>query len=197
MTCDNKVDLTAVRNTIYWLIQLICPFVFYLLSVPGCCEFDGNLEFSPCEMDESLYLVCSALLISIVVWLLNPFGKLHNLLSYLLRTDSGHANLSEGVRSFDEMPGPKGLPYFGDVINYLKNSEFKPQMTALQNSFEKYGPIFKRTIMGRTFVCVQDPRNVEIVFKADGRYPVRPKNTVKVQEMYRKSRNLPQGVVTL
>ncbi|KAL9965313.1 hypothetical protein ACROYT_G029094 [Oculina patagonica] len=148
-------------------------------------------------MEEALYLVCSALLISIVVWLLNPFGKLHNLLSYLLRSDSGHANLSEGVRSFDEMPGPKGLPYFGDVINYLKNTEFKEQIAALKNSFEKYGPIFKRTIMGRRIIFVQDPRDVEIVVKADGKYPVRPSNAVKVGEMYKKSRDLPQGVAEL
>ncbi|XP_078380883.1 cytochrome P450 10-like isoform X2 [Oculina patagonica] len=148
-------------------------------------------------MDEALYLVCSALLISIVVWLLNPFGKLHNFLSYLLRRDNGpHSNLSEGVRSFDEMPGPKGLPYFGDVINYLKNFEFKAQMAELKNSFEKYGPIFKRTIMGRTIVFIQDPRDVEIVFKADGKYPVRAtRSTAGV--MYRKSRNRPQGVGAL
>ena len=148
-------------------------------------------------MDETLYLVCSGLLISIVVWLLNPFGKLHNILSYLLRADSGHANLPEGVRSFEEIPGPKGLPYFGDLINYLLNTEFKPRMAALKSSFEKYGPIFKRTIMGRTIVLVQDPRDVEIVFKADGKHPVRPGEVLKASEMYSKSRNLPKGLVTL
>ena len=143
-------------------------------------------------MDEALYLVCSALLISIAVWLLNPFGKLSSILSFLLGTDYKSADLSEGVRPFEQLPGPKGLPYFGDLINYLKTSgEFKTQMAALKSSFEKYGPIFKRTIMGRTMVFVQDPRDVEIVFKADGRYPVRPKRAIKVSEVYRKSRNRP------
>ena len=146
-------------------------------------------------MDEALYLACSALLISIVVWLLNPFGKLHYIL-YLFR-ESGHANLPEGVRSFEEIPGPKGLPYFGDLINYLQNTEFKPQMAALKSSFEKYGPIFKRTIMGRTMVYIQDPRDVEIVFKAEGKYPKRPANIFKAGAMYRKSRNLPRGLVAL
>ena len=145
-------------------------------------------------MDEALYLVCSALLISIVVWLLNPFGKLHNI---LLRRESGHANLPEGVRSFEEMPGPKGLPYFGDLINYLRISEFKPRMAALKKSLEKYGPIFKRTIMGRTMVFVQDPRDVEIVFKAEGKYPIRPANIFKAGTMYREIRNLPPGLLSL
>ena len=142
-------------------------------------------------MDEALYLVCSAFLISIAVWVLNPFGKLSSLLSYLLGTDCGSADLSEGVQPFEKMPGPKGLPYFGDVISYLGSGEFKTQMAALKSSFEKYGPIFKRTIMGRTMVFVQDPRDVEIVVKADGRYPVRPKRAIKVSEVYRKSRNRP------
>ena len=148
-------------------------------------------------MDETLYLVCSALLISIVVWLFNPFGKLYDLLSYLFRTDGGHAKLSEGVRSFEAMPGPKGLPYFGDLINFLKNSEFKQQIAELKNSFEKYGPVFKRTIVGTTIVLVQEPRDVEVVFKADGKYPLRPGGGFKAIELYRKSKNLPQGVAVL
>ena len=95
------------------------------------------------------------------------------------------------------MPGPKGLPYFGDLINYLRTTKFKPQMAALQKSFKEYGPIFKRTILGRTIVSVQDPRDIEIVFKADGKYPVRPGDVAKAGESYRKSRNLPPALVEL
>lgn len=149
-------------------------------------------------MDDVLSLVCSALLISIVVWLLNPLAKLLTLLSYLLRGDTGsHASHSEGVRSFEEMPGPKGLPFFGDLINYIRKTKFKPQMAMLQTSFEKYGPIFKTTIMGKTIVSIQDPRDVEIVFKADGKHPIRPMEILKIGESYRESRNLPKAVAVL
>ena len=148
-------------------------------------------------MDEALYLVCSALLISIAVWLLNPFGKLCNLISYLLRRDTGNAKLSEGVRLFEEMPGPKGLPFFGDLINHLRNSEFKQMMIEIKSSFDKYGPVFKKTIMGTAIVFVQDPRDVEIVFKADGKYPKRPGTAFSADEMYKKSRNLPTSVGSL
>lgn len=150
-------------------------------------------------MNDALTLVCSALLISIVVWLLNPLAKLHTLLSYLLRGDTGShiANHSEEVRSFEEMPGPRGLPFFGDLINYVRKTKFKPQMAMLQTSFEKYGSIFKTTIMGTTIVSIQDPRDVEIVFKGDGKYPVRPGEVVKIGEWWRKSRNLPKNVAAL
>ena len=147
-------------------------------------------------MDNTLYLFCSALLISTLVWFLNPFGKLYSLVGYLFKLfhDPQTANLAEGVRSFDEMPGLKGLPYFGDIINYLKASEFKENMKALENDFAKYGPVFKRTIMGRTVVSVKHPTDIETVFKAEGRYPMIPSQIRKVFDEYAKSRNSPKGV---
>ena len=149
-------------------------------------------------MDDTLSLVWLTLLILIAVWFLNPLAKLHTLLSCLSRGDTGsHANHSEGIRSFEAMPGPKGLPFFGDLINYLRTTEFKLRMVALQTSFEKYGPIFKRTIMGRTSVFVQDPKDIEIVFKADGKYPMRPNDGTKIDETYKKIRNLPQTIMAL
>ncbi|KAL9965314.1 hypothetical protein ACROYT_G029095 [Oculina patagonica] len=147
-------------------------------------------------MDQALYLVGSAVLFSIVVWLLNPFEKLHNLLSYLLKSDDG---LSKGVRPFKEIPGPKGLPYFGDVFNFvqLQRSEFKDQMSALQNAFKKYGPIFKRTIMGKTVVFFEKPTDVEAVFKGDGIHPMRPDEIFKATREYMNSRELPEGLSSL
>ena len=161
----------------------------------GTDEVNFQILFS-IVMDDTFYLVCSALLIAILVWLINPFGKVYKLLSYIFKRSHGQqtSNSSEGVRSFEEMPGPKGLPYFGDVLNYLKTSEFKEQMKALQSDFEKYGPIFKRTIMGMKMVLIKDPKDVETVFKADGKYPMRPKEGGTVLELYRQSRNLPRGM---
>ena len=95
-------------------------------------------------MDEAFYVACSALFISIVIWLLNPFEKLQNVLNYVLKRDT---DLPEGVRPFDEIPGPRGVPYFGDVLSFVKTYEFDEQMAALQNAFAKYGPIFKKTVM--------------------------------------------------
>lgn len=145
-------------------------------------------------MDEPLYLVCSALLISVVIWMLNPFEKLQSLLSSILKKDHG---FPEGVRSFEEIPGPKGLPYFGDVLYFARTSEFIAQMSALQNAFQKYGPVFKRTVMGKTTVFFESPTDVEAVFKSDGRHPMRPDEIFKPQQEYMKSKQLPEGLASL
>ncbi|XP_020621540.1 uncharacterized protein LOC110059183 [Orbicella faveolata] len=146
-------------------------------------------------MYEALYMVCSALFISVVIWLLNPFEKLHNLLRYLLKGNTDHP---EGVRSFDEIPGPWGLPYFGDdAFSFVKTVKFDEQMAALRDAFAKYGPIFKKTVMGRTVVFFEDPSDVEAVFKGDGRFPVRSDDLFKPQREYMNSRKLPEGLASL
>lgn len=147
-------------------------------------------------MDEGLYMVCSALLISIVIWLLNPFETLQNLFRYLLKSDT---DLPEGVRSFDEIPGPWGLPYFGyDAFSFVTRTvKFDEQMAALRNAFAKYGPIFKKIVMGRTVVFFEDPSDVEAVFKGDGRFPVRSDDLFKPQKEYMNSRKLPEGLASL
>ena len=146
-------------------------------------------------MDEGLYMVCSALLISIAIYLLGPFEKLQNLLRYLLKSE---ADLPEGVRSFKEIPGPWGLPYFGyDAFSFVKTVKFDEQMAVLRNAFAKYGPVFKKTVMGRTIVFFEDPSDVEAVFKGDGRFPVRSDDLFKPQREYMNSRKLPEGLASL
>ena len=61
----------------------------------------GRILFA-CDMNDSLYLFCSGLVIAALVWLFNPFGKLESLMGCLL--NSGSAKLPDGVRSFDDMP---------------------------------------------------------------------------------------------
>ena len=110
--------------------------------------------------------------------------------------NSRSAKLPDGVRSFKNMPGPKGWPFFGDIFSFLyKDSDFKQQIVQLKSNFAKYGPIFKRTIMGKTLVSIQDPKDVEIVIKADGRYPMRPKLLFKVVEEYIKSRGRSKPII--
>ena len=146
-------------------------------------------------MDDTRYLVCSALLISIVVSLINPLLKLYSLLRFLFKIFHGvqTANqLADGVRSFEEMPGPKGIPLLGDLISFLMaSSYFKERMAALKSAFKRYGPVIKRTVLGHTVVFIEDPKDVETVFKADGRYPRRPDDIVKPFRVYFKSRKMP------
>lgn len=146
-------------------------------------------------MYEALYMVCSALFILVVIWLLNPFEKLQNFLRYLIKSNT---DLPEGVRSFDEIPRPWGLPYFGDdAFSFAKTVKFDEQMAALRDAFAKYGPIFKKTVMGRTIVFFGNPSDVEAVFKGDGRFPVRSDDLFKPQREYMNSRKLPEGLASL
>ena len=70
-------------------------------------------------------------------------------------------------------------------------------MAALKSAFKRYGPVFKRTILGHTVVSIEDPKDVETVFKADGRYPRRPDDIVKPFRVYFKSRKMPTLLVSL
>lgn len=146
------------------------------------------------EMEGSLYIAFSALLVSVIVWLLNPFHKLHKFLNYSLKRDGGmRTDLPDGVRSFNNMPGPKGWPILGDMLNFLRKSEFKEIIVELKDSFDKYGPVFKRNFMGTSVVYVKDPKDIEVVIKADGKHPMRPPSAVSTAiNKYRKSRKLPK-----
>ncbi|PFX18324.1 cytochrome P450 27C1-like [Stylophora pistillata] len=147
-------------------------------------------------MDDTLYFVITALLFSVVIWLLNPFGKLFNLLRHLFNDAQG--DIPDGVRPFEQLPGPKGLPYFGNVLNHIKTtSDFNLLLKDRLENFEKYGPIFKRTVMGRTMVFIKNPTDVEAVFRGDGTYPMRPETTFRAQKEYMISKKLPEGLTTL
>ena len=67
------------------------------------------------------------------------------------------------------------------TFSFVKTVKFDEQMAALRNAFAKYGPIFKKTVMGRTIVFFEDPSDVEAVFKADDLF--------KPQREYMNSRN--------
>ena len=147
-------------------------------------------------MDDTLYFVTTAFLLSVLIWLLNPFGKLLNLLRHLSKDAQG--DIPDGVRPFKLIPGPKGLPYFGDVLNHIKaTSNFSLLLKDRLENFEKYGPIFKRTVMGRTMVFLKNPTDVEAVFRGDGTYPMRPETTFRALKEYMISKKLPEGLSTL
>ena len=98
----------------------MCPFVSLAYRYLESASQDLQFRDIFITMDDTLYFMTTALLISVVIWIVNPFGKLHNLLRQLLKDPK--ENLPDGVRSFKDLPGPKGLPYFGDILNYIKTS---------------------------------------------------------------------------
>lgn len=130
------------------------------------------------------YLICTTLVIGIAAWILDPVPKLLQFRRRIL-------GLNEGLRSFAEIPGPRGLPFLGTVLHYIKTSSTsKERLMIHREYFEQYGPIYKETIMGKTVVYVHDPKDVETVFKAEGKYPKRVIPQFKAIEKYYKSRKM-------
>ncbi|XP_013389553.1 cytochrome P450 10-like isoform X2 [Lingula anatina] len=91
-------------------------------------------------------------------------------------TPHGAATHVPPARPLEEMPGPKGLPLLGNLLDYTKfgNKIISKLHLQLAKDFEKYGKIFKERLGPSTYmVYVSDPEDIATVFRKEGRYPVR------------------------
>ncbi|XP_012944501.2 cytochrome P450 27C1 [Aplysia californica] len=97
------------------------------------------------------------------------------------------------VRSFDEIPGPKGparWPVIGPAFLFKPFTSVPPTRPDLMTKelHQKYGDIVRiRLPFGHT-VLVKDPADMLMVFQNEGRYPSRP--NFDVVNTYFKSRNM-------
>lgn len=111
-----------------------------------------------------------------------------------IAVDSPKTEQLSNVRSFKEIPGPRGLPYIGNVWRYLPiigesncviNSAQSQRRFAgdykidrLHESghynLQRYGHIVREHVYGDlTIVHLFDPKHIEQVFRTEGRYPER------------------------
>jgi Cytochrome P450 len=77
------------------------------------------------------------------------------------------------AKPFSEMPGPKGLPFVGNILampSYFNHDEMYTRMSQM---FEKYGPIYKEKIGSLEIVHSCDVGAVEKVHRLEGKYPRR------------------------
>ena len=79
----------------------------------------------------------------------------------------------EPVKSLSEIPGPKGLPLLGTSLEYARYKEKAHKL--FFERVKKYGKIYKEKMMSGypMMVSVCDARDVETVFRSDGKYPER------------------------
>ncbi|XP_070575854.1 probable cytochrome P450 49a1 isoform X2 [Ptychodera flava] len=79
-------------------------------------------------------------------------------------------------RSFEEIPGPKGLPFIGSLLDYTSLGPYKLERMhlAVIDRFRQYGPIFKETIGDNTYINIIDAEDVEHLFRNAGKTPARP-----------------------
>ncbi|XP_033626862.1 cytochrome P450 27C1-like [Asterias rubens] len=98
------------------------------------------------------------------------------------------------VRSFDEIPGPKGWPFIGTLGTYLVGNGLS-RIYEHQIAFTKqYGPIWKERLGSLEFVNLADPELVALMYRHDNKYPMRV--DMKPWKAYRMHRNESLGVLT-
>lgn len=79
------------------------------------------------------------------------------------------------AKPFSEIPGPRRLPFVGSGLTFLSQVGKKPIHEAQKEWMEKYGNVYR--IKVPTFpeiVMIHDPQDIEVMFRAEGKYPSRP-----------------------
>ena len=98
-------------------------------------------------------------------------------------------------KPISEMPGPKGLPIIGNLLGALKGGGLAKKFHLyVKKQHETYGPIYKESV-GPAFsgVMISDPKDIEHLFRHDGRYPRR--TDILPWTEYRKLRGINAGVL--
>ncbi|KAK2559629.1 Cytochrome P450 10 [Acropora cervicornis] len=91
---------------------------------------------------------------------------------------SAHTQIEIPAKSFDEMPGPKGLPLIGTLLDYSKDlgggmRGYQRMHEIQQQRAQQYGPIFREKIFNRQTVTISNPNDVEYLFRNEGKWPRR------------------------
>ncbi|XP_059167587.1 probable cytochrome P450 CYP44 isoform X2 [Physella acuta] len=122
--------------------------------------------------------------------------------SIFVRRKSSSINLNENATQveynnahpFSSIPGPGGLPWFGQWLKYKLNpKKVHRRDLVLKEFYEKYGDIVKETVAGRTIVHLFNPDYIKQIYETEGKYPLVPPLLESV-EFYRRKKELAPGL---
>ncbi|XP_071958319.1 1,25-dihydroxyvitamin D(3) 24-hydroxylase, mitochondrial-like [Antedon mediterranea] len=100
------------------------------------------------------------------------------------------------AKSYEEIPGPKGWPIIGSLLDYTYGPYSMEKLhDATIERFRKYGKIFKENIAGQTAVHILEPEDVKRLFQQEGPSPRRL--TLDPMIHYRKQRKQNIGLANL
>ncbi|XP_055893680.1 probable cytochrome P450 12a5, mitochondrial [Biomphalaria glabrata] len=94
----------------------------------------------------------------------------------------GVATNQEQAKSFEEVPGPKGIhlwPVLGPILMYKPFTKFTSENNQLlfDSLIDKYGPVVKLRL-SELSVLISDPKDIERVFQNEGQYPTNPSMSI-------------------
>ena len=117
----------------------------------------------------------------------------------LLRTISTSISLqsknAHDVKPYSAIPMKKGLPFLGRSLDYIGQDVRDKPHKVLFSRVNELGPIFRERVVSTLpeMLIVCDPNDVEIVFRADGVWPIRA--NLPIWEELRKLQKIPLGML--
>ncbi|XP_030831852.1 cytochrome P450 27C1 [Strongylocentrotus purpuratus] len=105
-----------------------------------------------------------------------------------------NCTIFDDVKSFKDIPGPKGWPILGTLGTYLSGKGLERIYDHQIDFTKKYGPIWKERLGTLEFVNLAKPDLVEVMYRNDSRYPRRL--DMKPWKVYRAHRDESLGVLT-
>ncbi|GFR96411.1 cytochrome P450 10-like [Elysia marginata] len=110
-----------------------------------------------------------------------------------LRTHS--TPFASTLKEFKDIPGPGGLaqwPVVGSLFNFKPFTHFTPANLdkLIEYMVYRYGPIVRLQLSGPK-VILSNPKDLEIVYQHEGRYPIRP--ATDLGSLYCQRNNVPGG----
>ena len=119
----------------------------------------------------------------------------------LIRSAQTQAVEDIEVKSFNEVPGPKGLLVIGTLLDYVRDQGqgargYTRMHVMQQRRIQQYGPIYREKIMNYETVTIANPDDVQFLFRNEGRYPTR-EPLLPIWMKYKEERQQAHGVFSL